>query len=301
MATGPPKIPDAPPDDLPERYEWAGYEWRGRGKGAPAVGYLAKDLQAKGKEPSWQILKKLGGKWQSNRFLKNNPTNKAFAERKLADYEKRRHPLPTTEQTINEAGRIKRKRQDKLSRKFAAERAALKAAKPPPKSRLALSPMPLSFAPSTPTKLRAPSSVTMTTPVRPRPFVGASASATDPRLGSSAADVDDEKDVSGDSIANREARARARIDDSLRRGVAAKTLRHRRTVGLPRPIKQNFEAAGAPFVTDRYTAKPTGFTQGMGPKSSRLWRQNENEKAKSRWRMMMGWGSEIGPTRKRIY
>ena len=296
MATGPPKIPDAPPDDLPERYEWAGYEWSGKNKG---IGYLAKDLQAKGNEPRWQILKKLHGKWRSNRYLKNQ--HNAWAEQQLENYEKRRHPLPTTQQTINEAGRIKQKRQDKLSRKFAAERAALKAAKPPPKSRLALSPMPLSFAPSTPTKLRAPSSVTMTTPVRPPPFVGASASSTDPRLGSSAADVDDEKDVSGDSIANREARARARIDDSLRRGVTARTLRHRRTVGLPRPIKQNFEAAGAPFVTDRYTAKPAGFIQGMGPKSSRLWRQNENEKAMSRWRKMMGWGTDIGPTRKRIY
>ena len=274
--------PDAPPVDLPEKYEWAGYESHGTD--------LVKNLQAEHGEPEFEFIRKVGGRW---RVMNAVPADRIAAARdQLVRYQEARHPVPTDDQLREIAKQSRTKRREKVSRKLTAERAAIAARKPPPKSRSGLAPTALSFDTTPPTTPRAGvATVAMPTPPAAHaPFVGAAAATV--------ADPPDEKEE--DPLATREAEARERIDASVRDGGTTRAkLVFRKAHGLPRPLKLGLEKAGASFVTDRYTAKPAGFVQR--PKSSRLWRQNENEKAMARWRRMMGWGTEIGPTRKRIY
>ena len=49
----------------------------------------------------------------------------------------------------------------------------------------------------------------------------------------------------------------------------------------------------------RFTEITKGFEKQK--RSSRLWQQAEMARAKKRWRRMVGWGSDIGPTKQRIY
>ena len=92
-----------------------------------------------------------------------------------------------------------------------------------------------------------------------------------------------EKKVTKQTKAERRAE-RAKIDAQLRH-VQLFRYRHGDPVHVPTPAPPGL---GAPSYGRTQKLPAPGY--GFQARSSRIWRENQNERARSRWRRMMGWG-----------
>ena len=315
--------PAPEPKNLPEKYEWGGYHHRQVVKnpdgtdrtdihGVPIMedrGYLVKNLQAQTKSHEYELLKKTPSGWgyQGN----FNDASYDNVKRKVEKFQAYKHPQPTTAALRQLTKDRRTARRTKVGKKMASIRASTRAKLPPPSSS-GLAPTTLSFGtgtpPSTPKVGRARSRIHMSTPPRmagsatlapPLPIPPSYSGPVSPHPTASTIAVPSAPPAPDPTHA-REAAARARIDASIRPGgTTYTTMAHFRAHGMPRALPRITEKAGEGGGQDSYYANPTGFAPQA--KSSRLWRENENQKAMSKWRMMMGWGSEIGPTKRRIY